>query len=272
MFHWVRLRIFFCVAGSDLIEGGPKDETSRKKKQLNEAEIALRREKTACKRKYLSEKKLEDEKMRPFPPFPLSYIDHGHPSLMRALFLYTRRRRINRLLKKKSGTRNRRNPLASAEDRTPAAHTGNGTPAEGEVDEEENGENAAAAAVAAAGTAAQVVEVTPTRYHWISTTETPLRRAAAPPGDKMFLSFSVPVSLLPNQSAAPDADAGGDVKMETTKEQEQERKTRAMVPAVCEAEGCTAKRKYRLVRDWERGACGMDHLNILERQSGPVAV
>ena len=54
-----------CVAGNGLIEGF-KDETSRKKKQLNEAEIALRREETARKRKHLSEKKLEDEKVRHF--------------------------------------------------------------------------------------------------------------------------------------------------------------------------------------------------------------
>ena len=78
---------------------------------------------------------------------------------MRALFLYTRRRRINRLLEKKSGTRNKRNLLASAEDRTPAHYTGNVTPVEGEVDEEENGETAAAAR-----TVAQVIEVIPTRY------------------------------------------------------------------------------------------------------------
>ena len=51
--------------GNCLIEGF-KDETSRKKKQLNEAEIALRREETARKRKHLSEKKLEDEKVRHF--------------------------------------------------------------------------------------------------------------------------------------------------------------------------------------------------------------
>jgi PAPA-1-like conserved region len=45
---------------------GSIDETSRKKKQLNEAEIALRRdsEETARKRKHLSEKELEDEKVR----------------------------------------------------------------------------------------------------------------------------------------------------------------------------------------------------------------
>ncbi|KAH9956408.1 hypothetical protein BC827DRAFT_1076792, partial [Russula dissimulans] len=56
------------------------------------AEIALRREKTGRKRKLLSEKRLEDEKAE----------------------------MINRLLKKKSGTRTGRNQLASAEDCTPA--------------------------------------------------------------------------------------------------------------------------------------------------------
>jgi Ino eighty subunit 2 len=122
---------------------------------------------------------------------------------------------------------------------------------------------ASATATAAAGALAKVVEAIPTRYRWIST----LRPAPdAPPGDKMFLSFSVPTSLLP-MAHQDDVDTDGDVKMETTQEE-----PRAIVPAVCGVEGCTAKRKYRLVRDWERGACGMDHLHILERQSGPVAV
>ena len=62
----MRLRLFCCIAGRDLIESGPKDETSRKQKQLIEAEIELRREETARKRKHLSEKKLEDEKVRHF--------------------------------------------------------------------------------------------------------------------------------------------------------------------------------------------------------------
>ncbi len=125
--------------------------------------------------------------------------------------------------------------------------------------------------MAVAGAAAQVIEVIPTRYRWIST----LRHYPdAPPGDKMFLSFSVPASLLPatHQSTTPDVDADGDVKMETTQEQEPPKKPRAMARAVCDVEGCSAKRKYRLVRDWERGACGMDHLHVLERQSGPIAV
>ena len=40
--------------------------------------------------------------------------------------------------------RNRGNSLAGAEDCMPATHMGNGTPAEGEVDEEGNGEAATA--------------------------------------------------------------------------------------------------------------------------------
>ena len=36
--------------------------------------------------------------------------------------------------------------------------------------------------------------------------------------------------------------------------------------------GMHGEEGVRLVRDWERGACGMYHLHILERQSGPVAV
>ena len=159
---------------------------------------------------------------------------------------------INRLLKKKSGARNRRNPLASAEDRTPAPHTGDGTPAEGEVDEEESG----------GFIAPPVIEVVPTHYRWIST----LRPSPdAPPGDKMQLSFSVPTSLLPS-SDQPALDADSDTKMEV-----QESPPKPCAPAVCDVDGCKEKRKYRLVRDHDRGACGMGHLHLLEKQLGAVA-
>ncbi|KAH9954186.1 hypothetical protein BC827DRAFT_72313 [Russula dissimulans] len=123
-------------------------------KQLNEAEIALRNEETARKQKHLSEKKLEDKNACA--------------------------KTINRLLKKRSGTRKRRNQLASGEDRTPTNQTGNGTPAEGEVDEEESAEAAAV----------PVVEVC---YQWTSTLKS---SPDAPLGDKMFPSFSIPTSLL----------------------------------------------------------------------------
>ena len=159
---------------------------------------------------------------------------------------------INRLLKKKSGTRNRRNALASAEDRTPATQTGNGTPAEGEPEEEESGEIAPV----------PVVEVVaPTFYRWISTTRPAID---APPGEeKMTLSFSVPESLLPT----PDHDEDGDVKMEALGEHP----LKPRAPAVCNVDGCTAIRKYRLVRDWERGACGIKHLHLLETRYTAVA-
>jgi hypothetical protein len=105
-----------------------------------------------------------------------------------------------------SRTRQRRsiaswhNQLASAEDRTPATHTGNGTPAEGEVDEEESGEVAAV----------PVVEVVPTCYRWISTSKP---SPDAPPGDKMLFSLSIPMLLLvPHQ---PALDSDGDVVIVT---------------------------------------------------------
>ena len=50
---------------------------SKKKKYLTDTEIALRREETARKRKNLSEKKLEDEKVRGVllpTPFPISVV------------------------------------------------------------------------------------------------------------------------------------------------------------------------------------------------------
>jgi Ino eighty subunit 2 len=240
-----------CKIGAFLTSSyrGTLDETSRKKKQLNEAEIALRREETARKRKHLSEKKLEDEKVR-IAHFPSNSPSRSsHPT--RAF--PTKAETINRLLKKKSGTRNRRNPLASAEDRTPASHTGNGTPAEGEVDEDESPEVVAP----------PVIEVVPTRYRWIST----LRPSPdAPPGDKMLLSFSIPTSLLPMSHQPPTVDADGDTKMEA------QEKPKSRDPAVCDVDGCTVTRKYRLVRDHQRGACGMDHLHILEKQLGVAAV
>jgi Ino eighty subunit 2 len=164
---------------------------------------------------------------------------------------------INRLLKKKSGTRNRRNQLASVEDRTPATHTGNGTPAEGEVDEEESAEVAAV----------PVVEVVPTCYRWISTLKA---SPDAPPGDKMLLSFSVPTSLLPVVHQ-PALDGDGDAIM-AAQEQQRQQESKPRAPAVCDVDGCMATRKYRLVRDWEHGACGMEHLHILEERLRAVAV
>ena len=106
------------------------------------------------------------------------------------------------------------------------------------IDEEEYG-----GATTAAGAMTQVVNVILTRYRWILT----LRSFPdAPPGDKMFLSFSVPTSLLPDQPTAPDVDADEDIKMEKAEQQDQEQKARVTVPAACAVDGCTTKRKHGL--------------------------
>ncbi|KAI0061913.1 hypothetical protein BV25DRAFT_714575 [Artomyces pyxidatus] len=199
------------------------NETSRKKKQLNEAELALRREETARKRKHLSEKKLEDEKAET----------------------------INRLLKKQSRPRNKRNVLASAEDRTPVTQTGAATPVDGEGDEEFPTE-----------TVTPVIEDIPTSYRWISTSKHVTTHAvddqmAGAEDKKMTLSFAVPLAALPLALNVDDPP-----KMDVD-----EQPVKAREAPQCDVEGCVAGRKYRLVRDWQRGACGMDHLKVLERQA-----
>ncbi|KAH7882854.1 hypothetical protein F5I97DRAFT_140843 [Phlebopus sp. FC_14] len=180
-------------------------ESSRKKKQLTESEIALRREETARKRKNLTEKKLEDEKMET----------------------------INRLLKKQSKTKNKRNVLSTADERTPMS----ATPAV--VQSARDGSEVPEAEVG------EPVEDIPTMYRWVSTTRAP----STGDEDKMRLTFSVPVSLLGAARGGCGTRAGGASK------------------GVCDVGGCGEVRKYRLVKDWRRGACGMEHLQKLEHES-----
>lgn len=68
------------------------DEGSRnKKKQLNESELALRREETARKRKNLSEKKLEDEKVScPSFTYPPSHPSHSLRIRLKPSIAYSR--------------------------------------------------------------------------------------------------------------------------------------------------------------------------------------
>ncbi|KAG2028421.1 PAPA-1-like conserved region-domain-containing protein, partial [Suillus americanus] len=152
-------------------------ESSRKKKQLTESELALRREETARKRRNLTEKKLEDEKAET----------------------------INRLLKKQSKSKAKRSALSTAE--------ASASEGEREVEQEEK------------------EVVIPTTWRWISSTR-PLTNSA----------------LLAPQPPLP-------------KEKPQ-----------CDVPGCTETRKYRLVRDWVRGACGLMHLKVLEVEAGMMEV
>ncbi|KAI0335404.1 hypothetical protein GY45DRAFT_1317366 [Cubamyces sp. BRFM 1775] len=190
----------------------------RKKKPLTEIEIALKREETARKRRNLTEKKLEDEKVET----------------------------INRLLKKQSRTRGRRNALSTAEDKpTP----GENAPGEGEEED-----------------VAETLAPPPTMYRWIS------RVQPVPPpsvdGEQqessektVVFSFSVPVDALP-ATVAQD----GDGSMQVDSNASVTARAPQTTPPHCDVQGCTALRKYRLVRDFHKGACGLSHLKVLETQ------
>ncbi|KAI0704930.1 hypothetical protein BC835DRAFT_1468555 [Cytidiella melzeri] len=191
----------------------------RKKKPLTEIEMALKREETARKRKNLSEKKLEDEKAET----------------------------INRLLKKQSRPRGKRNALATAEDRpTPVALVAEG---------EEGGEEAS------------VAPVLPTMYRWTSTAKT-ITAASGEEERRLVMSFSVPVSVLP--SSAELQPASGTVVDQTTNEGAKIAIQPPRPLQKCDVEGCKVYRKYRLAKDFQRGACGMAHLKQLEARLASV--
>jgi len=85
------------------------------------------------------------------------------------------------------------------------------------------------------------------------------------------LSFSVPVGILPS---APEH--GGDgvvVDLSTLSPAAKKLKREAISysapasPPTCDVRNCREVRKYRLVSDWEKGACGMVHLKILQGQT-----
>ncbi|KAH9946793.1 hypothetical protein B0H21DRAFT_741795 [Amylocystis lapponica] len=195
----------------------------RKKKPLTEIEIALKREETARKRRNLSEKKLEDEKAET----------------------------INRLLKKQSRSKGKRNALSTADDRpTQPASTSNAADADAED----------------AGDVTVPISATPTMYRWVSTSRMgPQDGQNGDNGDRrMLLSFAVPAAAL--SSSAQSADSVEmDVDGSQAKQPQQGRSQ-----SLCDVHGCTQGRKYRLVKDWHKGACGMEHLKMLEA-TGEIA-
>ena len=101
------------------------------------------------------------------------------------------------------------------------------------------------------------------RCRWILT----LRASPdAPPGGTMFPSFFL---RSPRRYCQRRCTRQGYINRDA-QGLERKQEPRAMIPAVCAVNGCTAKRMYRLVRDWEHEAC-----HILERWyygPGPVVV
>ncbi|KAJ3507117.1 hypothetical protein NLJ89_g6484 [Agrocybe chaxingu] len=210
------------------------NEGSRSKKQpLNETELALRREETARKRKNLSEKRLEDEKAET----------------------------INRLLKKQSRPRNKRNnttddrspmPTASGS-RTPKVKAKTQDAEEGEGDEDEDED--------AMDVDQQIEEVKPVMYRWVSSLrEVPVEGDGMEKRMEVALTFSVPDTLFPTSPPAPP-----EVVRQVDAQAEKERAARG--PGVCAIVGCGKPRKYRLPRDWTIGACDSIHLRVLANQA-----
>ncbi|EMD41771.1 hypothetical protein CERSUDRAFT_110343 [Gelatoporia subvermispora B] len=148
---------------------------------------------------------------------------------------------INRLLKKQSRSKGKRSALSTADDRPTVSANAM------DADAEEVGESIVPTPDA------------PTMYRWISTSRPQSSPKAAgvkrKNGDEekhMSLSFSVPVTVFP-----PPVDALAKESMDVDGPQK-EAQTR------CDVDGCSAQRKYRLVKHWQQGACGMAHLKLLE--------
>jgi len=149
---------------------------------------------------------------------------------------------INRLLKKQSRPKNKR--TVTNDDRSPMptvsklkAKAKASQDAEDEEDEDEVMEEV-------------LEEVAPVMYRWVSSSR---NSGDASAERKMTITLSVPIAVN-SRPISTEAD------LTLTKNRDQG-------PAMCAVEGCTQSRKYRLVKDWTRGACGLGHMRILEAQS-----
>jgi Ino eighty subunit 2 len=95
--------------------------------------------------------------------------------------------------------------------------------------------------------------ILPTTWRWVSSTRPLVDPSTTSQEDaaqsKMRLTLGVPISVLSSTTPAPQPPL--------PKEKPQ-----------CDVPGCTEIRKYRLVRDWVRGACGLTHLKVLEVEAG----
>ncbi|KAF5383040.1 hypothetical protein D9615_004796 [Tricholomella constricta] len=218
----------------------------QKKAPLNESELALRREETARKRRNLTEKKLEDEKAET----------------------------INRLLKKQSRPRNKRTtaqrdnmddvapPSSMAGTRSNSNSTyhpsGRKKATKQSVEDQDDGDDEDGMDLEDNEDEEQPkgeVQV-PTMYRWVSTSRIPSSQQGETPAKiQMRITFSVPASVLPSNPAAGVLDA---MLLDKKASPVSTRPTGCSVP------GCDKPFRYRLVKDWTRGACGISCLKLLE--------
>ena len=227
-------------------------EARKKIWNITEAEIPLRTRRTA-QTKALFQEKLGDKRVR-VPPLP--YIRHE-------LFLMADAHAS--LYKMETANRLRRSPVceigATRSQVWKTAHpqlTGSGTPPEGGINEEE------AAAIAAAAAMAQIVKVIPMCYFTVRTsTLRPFPTRS--PEIRCFSRFrSVRRCRWTSQLCMTSTPMG----ISKWGRHRSRSRSRGRQFRLFEVDGCTVKSKYWIVRVWEREACGIDHLHILERQLG----
>jgi Ino eighty subunit 2 len=91
----------------------------------------------------------------------------------------------------------------------------------------------------------------PTMYRWVSSSRS-TEDGVTP---TMVMSFGVPqaVDVAAHEAHIQEAAAHAELL-----------KKPAQQPSLCGIDGCTKPRKYRLVKDWTTGACGLPHLKMLE--------
>jgi Ino eighty subunit 2 len=144
---------------------------------------------------------------------------------------------INRLLRKQSSRRNKRNALATAEDKDAGSQAGSDEDAE------------------------EIIEdlpepPAPTMFRWISSARLVEEVPNGIATRATSFTFAVPQSLDP---------ATRDEARQAMASQQQETARRATTNVIqCAVAGCSAPRKYRLVKNWTSGACGLGHLKVLE--------
>lgn len=143
---------------------------------------------------------------------------------------------INRLLRKQSSRRNKRNALATAEDKD----AGSGGGSDEEADE----------------VAEELPElIPPTMFRWVSSAhnlDMPLEDGST---RTTQFTFAVPQLM--------DVPTHEENIRFATSIAEAARKSRDH-DTQCAISGCDAPRKYRLAKNWTIGACGLPHLKMLE--------
>jgi len=151
------------------------------------------------------------------------------------------------------------NQLTSAEDRTPATHTGNDTPvsAEGEVDEGESGEVAAV----------PVVEVVPTCYRLISTSKSSPDAPTRQDVPLILHTHLVTTSAAPASARQRRGCNNGDTGASSSGNSRNHWPRLSVMWTDAWQRGSIG---WSVIG--ERNSCGMERLHVLEERLGAVAV